>query len=158
MARKNRNARSRSYCSFEELKGTTVKFNLENGQFIKKGFVGIKNAYAELNLNIVNGGSNQGICLSFSIREDVGQKMIDKGGRLWTCGIVKAGNLERLYIITDPRGYTLCDNKTSPRFYMKLPIDAPEMYDKYIGSHEIKYDEENEAYYIEPVKKGAIYG
>jgi len=149
MGRKNRNARNRNFSSFEALKSSTVRFDLSTGNFIKKtGVQKVTSKDAEVNINVISGGRNQGLCISFSIHGDVSKKMLDDGGKYWSCGIVQSCGFERLYLIPDERGYALCQNAVCSRRYVKMPIDDAMPFDKYIGFHKMQYDDVNKAYYI----------
>lgn len=150
MGRRNKNARSRSYTSFQELRNTTARFDLATGEFAKKAtrYTG-RAIKADLRVSIISGGRNQGLCVALSFSEEMTKKLRESGGKFWTCGIVRANDLERLYIIPDEMGYALTSNKNSVRGYTKMPIENVPVFDKYIGLHELKYDEYNKAYYVE---------
>ena len=149
MGRKNRNARSRSYSSFADLKTSTMKFDLSKGNFSTKRrhFNTKAGEDTEIRLSLVKGGNNQDICVSLSIRQDIKDKLGEEGN-YWTCGIVKEGMFERLYIIPDEYGYALYTNKHGARWYVKIPIDNKVEYEKYVGKHELQYDDVNNAWFM----------
>lgn len=156
MGRRNKNGRSRgySYSSFQELKGSTLKFDLSQTEFTTKNRAGAnKCVYEEVGISVVQGGTGQDRCVSFSLREDIADRLKKESGKYWTCGIVKAGNFERLYIIPDEKGFAIYSNHHSKRLYFKVPVgEREDEFKKYAGKHSLKYDEDNEAYYFMPVE------
>lgn len=149
MGRKNRNARGRSYTSFESMKNTTVQFDLSNTNFrLKNRHMGDKTISEEVGISLIKGGANQDMCVSWSIREDLGQMLTKEYGKYWTCGIVREGVFERLYFIPNEMGYSLYTNKQATRYYTKVVIENRAEFEKYIGHHKLQYDDHNDAYYI----------
>ena len=153
MSRKNRNASSRNYTSFNELKNTTVHFDLTKGKFKTKLRQSIQRAAEndEVRISLVTkGDKNIGKCLSFSVREDLAETLIKGYGRFWVCGIVSENVFERLYLIPDENGYAMYTNEHGKRYYVKPPVDTEEIkhFEKYVGSHKLMYDDFNKAYYI----------
>lgn len=150
MARKNRNARNRSYTSFESLKNSTVQFDLSKGSFIRKeGRAQTATDDVEVRATF-NGEKTDNLSMNFSLREDIAETLMKGYGKSWICGIVKEGVFERLYFIPDAdNGYAMYRNqKNSKRFYARFPIADKAAFEKYIGNHDMMFDEYNKAYYI----------
>lgn len=155
MGRKNRNARSNgySYTSFENLKNTTLRFDLSNGDFFKKDTAVQATEHDEVRVSFNKCGHKQDSHVSFSFREDIAETMTKGDGRHWICGIVKEGLLERIYFVPDSiRGYAMYQNKNaSKRQYLRFPVyENASKFEKFLGTHELKYDNANKAYYIQP--------
>lgn len=151
MGRKNRNARRTSYTSFNDLKESTLRFDLSKGSFItkKSGYSLRANDSDDVSVSVINkGGTRQGVCVQFSVKEEIADTMIKGSGRNWACGIVKEGVWERIYLIPDEYGYALYTNDHGKRWYMKAPIEDRTDWDRFTGRHEMKYDNANKAYYI----------
>lgn len=151
MGRKNTNARSRArYNSFADLKSSTVRFDLSKGNFRTKGYkTTAANNRDEINISLVKKGKpSNTMCVSFSIRKDIAEKMIKEGGKTWTCGVVQEGIFERLYIIPDEYGYSLFTNDHGLRYYTKIPTDEMSAFEKFAGKHRVQYDEYNKAWYV----------
>ena len=151
MGRKNRNARSRSYTSYADLRSSSLRFDLSNGNFMKK----IKNMGGrdgiESDVTVAVGDNGRGEkyhYVTFSVKGDVAETMKKGYGGHWTCGIVKQDLYERLYLIPDELGYAFYKNKQGTRHYMRIRIDETTGYEKYAGVHDMRYDEYNKAYYI----------
>ena len=150
MGRKNRNARGRSYTSYAELKDTTVRFDLSKIQLPTKR-VNERKVDENTDVRVSIGKANKKSLLesvAFSFSEKIATSLIKGFGRQWMCGIVKEGNSERLYFIPDEFGYSLYTNEHGKRYYVKIPTDTREIFEKYIGNHELKHDAYNNAYYI----------
>lgn len=152
MGRKNRNARSKSYASFADFRNTTVRFDLSKGQFAVKGY---KNKHKandniEVSVTITDNGRGEGKnFVQFSVREDIAETMIKGYGKSWTCGVVKEGMLERLYLIPDTLGYALYTNEHSKRFYVRIPfVGERAAMERYNGTHDMRFDDFNKAYYV----------
>ena len=151
MGRKNRNARSRSYSSFTELRDTTLRFDLSKGNFIKRKLDdGIRSGDdVDVNVSITHNGRDKKIFIQFSVRKDIAETMIKGSGKSWSCGVVQEGLAERMYIIPDEMGYALYQNTHGKRHYLRIPFeDDKATFEKYVGFHEMKYDNFNKAYYI----------
>ena len=148
MSRKNRNARSRSYASFAELKGASARFDLSTGTFSKRtsGGGGGKNNY-DISISLGSNGRQGLLYVSMSIKDELAKKMLEKS-KNWTCGLVSDGCVERLYIIPDELGFALYDNDVSSRHYTRIRVDELAPFDKYKGGHRLQFDEYNEAYYV----------
>lgn len=150
MGRKNRNARSRSYTSFNDLKATTVRFDLSKGDFKTRGR-GHKHATNtdEIGFSIITNGSLREKNACFSVRSDLSDKMRNSYGEYWTCGIVTEGVFERLYLIPAKDGFKLVKNPKGTRNYLKVPITGDvTCFERYDGYHELQFDEYNDAYFI----------
>lgn len=151
MGRKNRNARSRGYSSFAELKSSTVKFDLSNGSFQTKTRHGGGGGALDADISLSLGNNSRGEGLkyaTFSIKDSVAKTMIDDMGSHWTCGIVRQDAFERLYLIPDPLGFALYKNSAGRRHYTRIRIDDYAPFERYIGDHDLQFDEFNKAYFI----------
>ena len=149
MSRKNRNARSRSYASFAELKGASARFDLSKGTFATKtsGGGGGKNVY-DVSITVGHNGRGEGLCyVSLSVKDEIAEKMLKKS-KTWTCGLVSDGYVERLYIIPDELGFVLYNNDMATRHYSRIRVEELAPFDKYKGGHRLQYDEYNDAYYV----------
>jgi len=151
MSRRNKNARSRGYSSFDELRDATLRFDLTSGTFNRKNKNSCGSKHIDADVTFFIGDNSRGGKMkyaTFSVRDDLAETMIKGYGSLWTCGIVRQGAFERLYFIPDSMGYSLYDNKAGKRHYSRIRIDSYAPFEKYVGRHELKYDEYNKAYYI----------
>lgn len=151
MGRKNANARRRyrgsTYGSFEELKIAGVKFDLTGADFITRDVKRKVASVKDVGISFNNSGGR--LCASVSI---VAEKA-DKIGEYAKIGIVKYGTMERLYIVgaSADEGYTISKNThTRARRYLTVPIDEAKKtdFEQYCGDHELRYDYDNDAYYI----------
>lgn len=151
MGRKNRNASSRRYTTYSELKNSTVHFDLSKGTFLAKTRVRTttSNENVDLNVTITKGKNSQTRALCFSFKSDVAQTMIKGAGRYWICGIVEEEGVRRLYFVPDEYGYALCENAHGKRQYLKLPLESDEeSFSEFAGKHSIMFDNFNKAYYV----------
>ena len=155
MGRKNTNARRRyngsSYNSFAELKNAGVRFDLTGGYFIEKSKGGIRaSKETDVAIRLSKNGHRNDEVLSVSVKSDKAKKL----GQYLKAGIVGFGLMERLYFIEtdDTLGFKLASNgqKNSSRFYVRFPLNEKNKanYLKYLGEHDLKYDYENDAYYV----------
>jgi len=151
MGRKNRNARGRGYTSFAELKSATLKFDLSKGNFVKKtkrGCGGRGSSISDISVSIGNNGKGDSRYVSFSVKDEIANKIVGESGNHWTCGLVQSDNFERCYIIPDEMGFALYKSKEGTRWYLRVRVDELAPYEKYAGHHRIQYDEYNKAYYF----------
>ena len=103
----------------------------------------------EISISLIKKGKPSSLlCVSFSIRKDKAEAMINEGGKNWTCGVVAEGNIERLYLIPDEFGYSLFSNDHGHRYYMKVPTDSASEFEKFTGKHKVLYDDYNKAWYV----------
>lgn len=152
MGRKNRNARARAACvnrTFQDLKEPTIKFNLDNVKWMTPKKARTHTKDAEVSVSIGQKSKSDAMYISFSFRKDAWEELSAVGSS-FKAGIVAQGIYERLYIIGSIPGYKLYEaGGGGERKYLRVLIqNYPEVFEKYVGAHDLQYDEENAAFYI----------
>lgn len=150
MGRKHRNARSRTFQSFNELRNASLRFDLSNGTFATKSKK--RGTVTRADVHIYTGDNGRGKdkqYVTISIKDELALRLIKEYGKFWTCGVVSSYGIDRLYIIPDEMGFALYDNKTGSRHYVRVRVDETVgEFTKFIGEHELQFDTENRAYYV----------
>lgn len=153
MGRKNRNARAygaRVNRSFTELKEPTIKFSLENVQWMGPKFTKRKASNADVAISINEEKSRRKPTIRFSFSQDSAEEL-ESIGSLFQVGLVRSEMCERLYIRGSIPGYQLTDSGSGYRKYLRVCIEEDmEAFEKFVGEHSLQYDDENCAYYVVP--------
>lgn len=154
MGRKNRNARpyraGQTYPSVQAAKQDMIHFDLSKGECIEKTRRSIRGIRSDVYVGIGKNtnSSIKPFVLCISVSKDHKKKL---GGHIVARRIVEHG-MERLYLLeAEPEfGYKLAESSSGYRSQVKMMLTAEDVhkYEGYKGSHDLEYDNYNDAYYI----------
>ena len=160
MGRKNRNVRrytgGQIYSSFQAADKALKPVDLSNVTWCKKTKISHPSKrISDVFLNIVKNTSNRSkrkYALSVSIVKDKKKAF----GDYTQYALVNTGFEERMYFqpTDEAQGYKCRLNTSGASLYITFPLYEEDVasFKKYIGNHELFYDQFNDVYYITPSK------
>ena len=127
-----------------------MKFELNRSDFPKAaGTIGNARENAEVKFFFARINTTSKRRLGISIRGDLAEKYFPQ--KKITADVCESAGIRRLYILEDAKGYVLrvpSKNGTT-RAWARINIPSEKPFYPYIGSHDLKYDRDNDAFYVE---------